>query len=278
MKPHFFLPLATYPEPSSEAVASSAVLMAARFEASLHAVAFNPAIPQVSNALSKLLLDTPQMIRDAESSGRRHGKQLLEAVTSNAKEAGVEVTTGEVAAPVAALGEAACEQARYFDLALVGWEAGNQTSRMLAEAIIFGAGRPTVILPNISSIGAIEHVAIAWDGSRVAARAVADARPFLEKASRISVITVINEKKLRDNGAAEKLAEGLRQRGLAAEAAPTQIGNSSIGVTLQETATSLEAGLLVMGGYGHSRVRDFVLGGATEGILSDLRLPVLLSH
>lgn len=278
MKPHFFLPLATYPEPNSEAVASSAVSVAAQFNASLHAVVFNPAFPQVSNALSKLLLDTPQMIRDADASSRRHGKQLLAAVEASAKEAGVDVTTGEVAVSSAALGEAACDRARYFDLALLGWEVGNQTSRMLAEAVVFGAGRPTVILPNLVTVGAVDHVAIAWDGSRVAARAVADARPFLEKASRISVITVLNEKKLRDTDAAEQLAEGLRQRGLAAEAVPTRIDGSSIGVTLQETATSLGAKLLVMGGYGHSRIRDFVLGGATEGILSDLRLPVLLSH
>lgn len=278
MKPHFFLPLATYPEANSEAVASSAASIAAQFNAELHAVVLNPAIPQVSNALSTLLLDTPKMIRDAEASSRRHGKQLLAAVETSAKEAGVEVAIGEIAVPVAALGEAACERARYFDLALLGWEAGNQTSRMLAEAVVFGAGRPAVILPSLSAVGTIDHVAIAWDGSRVAARAVADARPFLEKASRISVITVLNEKKLRDADAAERLAAGLRQRGLTAEAVPTQIGSSSIGVTLQEAAMSLGAQLLVMGGYGHSRVRDFVLGGATEGILSDLRLPVLLSH
>ncbi|TIP95413.1 MAG: universal stress protein, partial [Mesorhizobium sp.] len=76
----------------------------------------------------------------------------------------------------------------------------------------------------------------------------------------------------------ERLAQGLRTRGLAAGAASIQAEGRSIGTALQEHALKIGGNLLVMGGYGHSRIRDFVLGGATEGILSELRLPVLLSH
>ena len=77
---------------------------------------------------------------------------------------------------------------------------------------------------------------------------------------------------------ANTLPQGLRTRGLAAKATSIQAGHRSIGAALQEHALKIGGNLLVMGGYGHSRVRDFVLGGATEGILADLRLPVLLSH
>ncbi|BAB52838.1 mlr6573 [Mesorhizobium japonicum MAFF 303099] len=76
----------------------------------------------------------------------------------------------------------------------------------------------------------------------------------------------------------ERLALGLRTRGLMAEAASVQARDRSIGTALQEHDLKIGGNLLVMGGYGHSRVRDFVLGGATEDILTDLRLPVLLSH
>ncbi|WP_269930964.1 universal stress protein [Aminobacter sp. HY435] len=278
MKQQFFLPLATYPEANSEAVAVNAMAIAAQLGGRLRATAFNPDIPQVSNALSKLLLDTPQMIRDAEATSRKRGKDLLAAVEAEAAKAKVEVEVSEMSVPLAAIGEAACDQARYFDMALLGWESGNDTARMLAEAVVFGSGRPALILPGAANVPAIGHVAIAWDGSRVAARAVADARPFLQKASRVSVITVVNEKKLRDTNAAEKLAKVLTAGGVEARAVFVELRDSTIGETLQETAKTVGADLLVMGGYGHSRVRDFVLGGATAGVLGELRLSVLLSH
>lgn len=277
MRQQFFLPLATYPEANADAVATNAVAIAARFGAELHALAINPDIPPVSNALSKLLLDTPQMIRDAEASSRRRGQELLALVKERAGQAGVVASVAEIAAPLAAIGDAACRHARYYDLALLGLEPGNTTARMVAEAVVFGAGRPALMLPGVLP-EPTGHVAVAWDGSRVAARAVADACPFLEKASRISVVTVIDEKKLHDADAAERLAANLRHAGLAAEAVPVRIGDTAIGAGLQEKAIALGADLLVMGGYGHSRIRDFVLGGATEGVLADLRLPVLLSH
>lgn len=278
MKQQFFLPLVTYPEANSVEVAGNAVAIAAQLGARLHATAFNPDIPEVSNALSKLLLDTPQMIRDAETSSRKRGKDLLAAVAAEGGKAKVDVEVGEASAALAAIGEAACNEARYYDMALLGWEADNEAARMLVEAVVFGSGRPAVVLPSAAGVPDIGHVAIAWDGSRVAARALADARPFLEKATRITVITVVNEKKLRDANAAEKLAALLNAGGAQAQALFVELRGSTIGETLQETAKSVGADLLVMGGYGHSRVRDFVLGGATAGVLGELRLPVLLSH
>lgn len=277
MRQQFFLPLATYPEALSDAAVANAVAIAARCGAELHALAVNPSIPPVSNALSKLLLDTPQMIRDAEASSRRRGQELLTLAKEKGGEAGIAVSAAETAAALAAIGETASQKARYYDLALLGLDAGNDASRMVAEAVLFGSGRPAIVLPARMS-SPTGHVAIAWDGSRVAARAVADAKPFLEKASKISVITVVDEKQLQEADAAERLAAGLRERGLAAEAVACRIGDAAIGIALQDKAISLGADLLVMGAYGHSRIRDFVLGGATNGVLSDVRMPVLLSH
>ncbi len=169
-------------------------------------------------------------------------------------------------------------RARYFDLSFVGWEANNATSRMTAEAVVFGSGRPTILLPELSEVVTLDHVAIAWDGSRVAARAVADAGFLLRRVSRISVITVLDEKPLAENDAGERLAGMLRERGLNAQSVSINAQDCPIAETLQKAAIEKGAGLLVMGGYGHSRIRDFVLGGATEGVLSDLSMPILLSH
>jgi nucleotide-binding universal stress UspA family protein len=175
------------------------------------------------------------------------------------------------------LGEVAAVEARYFDIVLLGWEAGNPTSRASSEAVIFGSGRPAVLLPELIAIDTFDHVAIGWDGSRAAARAVADAAPLLERAAKISVLTAIDEKPLQEDGA-ERLAAGLRKRGRVAEAILIRAKDCPIGVSLQEHAIGHGAKALVMGGYGHSRLREFVLGGATRSVLDDLRLPVLLSH
>ncbi len=272
------LSLATYPDGNSAKIAANAVTVVKKIDAALHAVAIDVDIPDVSNALSNYLLDLPYKIQEAEATSRKRGQALLDAINQEAARAGVTLTTQELTAPPALMGDVAAKHSRYFDVCLVGWAPDNLAARMLAEAILFGSGRPTLLLPDSTDVGVLGHVVIAWDGSRVAARAVADARAFLERASMITVVTVTDEKPLPGQGIGERLALGLRTRGLVAEAVSIQAGDSSIGTALQEHALKIGGNLLVMGGYGHSRVRDFVLGGATEGILADLRLPVLLSH
>jgi len=273
-----FVPLVTYPDSNSDAVAANAVAAAKWVGADLHVLALNADIPEVANAFSRLLIDVPAMIRQAEDLSRKRGGHLLEAILGHAKAAGVDVATEEGAAAIALLADAAATRARYFDISLIGWEAGNPTSRMTAESVLFGSGRPAMLLPELSSVASLDHLAIAWDGSRVAARAVADAQPFLERAASITVLTVLDEKPLKERDAGDRLAAALRRRGLAAEAASVKAEDCPIAETLQQGAIERGSNLLVMGAYGHSRVRDFVLGGATAGILSDLLLPVLLSH
>jgi len=278
MKFQAFLPLATYPDSNSDAVAAIATAMAAYLEAGLHAEVFNPEIPDVSNVLSRLLLKLPELIREAKATSRQRGEHLLEKVREEAAKKAVNLTTSVSSAALALMSEAAAADARYFDISLLGREAGNLTSRAVAEAVVFGSGRPAVLLPEAVAIGPMGHVAIAWDGSRVAARAVADARAFLDRTSKVTVLTIVDEKPLADKGGAERLAASLRMRGLAAEAAFLNAEDCPIGVSLQQHAIERGANLLVMGGFGHSLVRDFVLGGATEDVLDDLRLPVLFSH
>ena len=92
------------------------------------------------------------------------------------------------------------------------------------------------------------------------------------------MFTVVDEKPLDDETIAERLAASLGRRGIAADAVSVLAEDAPIGISLQEHALKHGAELLVMGAYGHSAVRDFILGGATEDVLDDLRLPVLFSH
>lgn len=278
MKTRAFLPLVTYPEPNADAVAAHAAALARWVGADLHALALNADIPSVSSPLSRLILNVPGMIQEAEQISRKHGERLLETLAKLEDAGGVEITTNALTVRLALLSDAAALHARYFDLALIGWEGANPTSRATAEAVIFGSGRPTVLLPELSEITTMDHVAIAWDGSRVAARAVGDALPFLQRASRISVLTIHGEKPLKENDAGERLAGGLQKRGLPAEAIPSELEDTPIAQALQQRALELSCNLLVMGAYGHSRLREFILGGATDGVLGNALLPVLLSH
>lgn len=270
--------LSTYPEAPGPRIAANAVAVASQLNAVLDVAVIDVDIPNVSSALSTLLLDLPAKIREAEAASRDRGKALLEAVAAEAAQHNVTLTTQELKAAPGLTGEVAAKEGRYFDLCMVGWGRDSEVSQSTAEEVVFSSGRPTLLLPDSENVGDLEHVVVAWDGSRVAARAVADARPFLERAKAISIITVVGEKVFPRQDTGERLVLGLGARGLRATAASIPIGQNLIGTILQKHALKIGGKLLVMGGYGHSRLRDFVLGGATEGILSNLRMPVLMSH
>uniref|UniRef100_Q11G37 UspA n=1 Tax=Chelativorans sp. (strain BNC1) TaxID=266779 RepID=Q11G37_CHESB len=271
------LPLITHPDASSESVATNAARVAKCLGAQLHAMALEVEVPDISNALSGLLLDLPKLIREVEESSRAKGQRLLQLVADKAASLGIECRVENIHARETEFGPVAANAARYHDLSLIGWTASNATTQVVAEALIFESGRPVVVLPEAET-ETIKHVAIAWDGSRVAARAVSDAMPFLRKAKAVSIIVVTDEKPIKDGRGAKLLADYLAKRGYRSSVHSVHAAGRPIGETLQAEAQKLGADLLVMGAYGHSRLRQFVLGGATSGVLEDLRMPVLLSH
>ena len=119
---------------------------------------------------------------------------------------------------------------------------------------------------------------IAWDGSRVATRAVADARDFLRLANTVTIASVTDEKELPTLNPGQRLATYLAQHDIPATVASIQSLGRPIGDVLQDHALDIGADIMVMGAFGHSRMRDFVMGGATASILQGLKLPVFLSH
>jgi nucleotide-binding universal stress UspA family protein len=120
---------------------------------------------------------------------------------------------------------------------------------------------------------------VAWDHSRSSSRAMLDAMPLLGTAKRIEVVTVVGEKEIAQHGIADLKAHFARHD-LTVEYNEISFPAEKKGIAdvLQGYATSRGAGMLIMGAYGHSRFREFIVGGATRGILEGLRMPVLLSH
>ena len=275
--PVAYMPLGTYPDVLPDAAILAAAGFARTLGHALHVSTFSVDIPQIAPTLGVTLIDVPELVREAEERSRaaaaRLGKLVLGAQTGDFA---VQLASHRLV--LGAMLDAAASEARYFDLALLPWTADSLTGTDLAQALVFGSGRPVLVVPQTTGAAPVNHLAIAWDESRVAARALGDALRLLPDGGRISVLTVRDEKKLGDETIAETLAVALQRRGYQARAVTLALEGRTIATALQDRALAEGAGILAMGGFGHSRLRDFVLGGATRGVMEAVRLPVLLAH
>lgn len=278
MKIDILAPVHTYPHGNSDNFGLHVAAIARHLNADAHALILHADFPLVSSVLGDMLVDVSSLMRDAKAKSRDRGSALIQDMELEMKRLGISLRTTELECFEGLFGDTVATYARYHDLVVVGIGPDDTTMQETAEAVIFGSGRPTLLVPDSSAPATFEQVMIAWDGSRVAARAVSDARDFLQRAQSITIVSVTDETILPHDDPGNKLAEYLIRHDLQATVAQVQGRGHPIAETLQEHAREIGAGVLVMGAFGHSRIRDFVLGGATNGILKDLRLPVLLSH
>lgn len=272
-----YMPLATYPEAVPDAALLSGAAFAATLGCALQVTTFAVEIPRPASPIANLLIDVPGLIRATEDRSRAECERLQGLVMAVA-EPGPGLHCASRRLVLSGVLDAAAAEARSFDLAILPWSGQSAAARDMAQTVIFGSGRPAILVPQGAGTHRIDHIAIAWDGGRFAARALGDALPLLAEGGRISVLTVQDEKPLGGPDPAGTLAASLERRGLRATGLSIAIGGRTIAGALQETALAEGAQILAMGGFGHSRFRDFILGGATKGMLADLRLPALVSH
>jgi nucleotide-binding universal stress UspA family protein len=154
-------------------------------------------------------------------------------------------------------------------------EANEDSAIDLIEAALLDSGRPVYIPGPVPVVA--NTVAIAWKPTREAARAVAGAAPFLAQAKRVVVITV-REGGADDLESTKRLVTTLQRHHLAVEAHHLEPEGRTPVDRLLIQAIGIGAGLLVMGGYGHSRLREWIFGGFTEHVLRQAPLPILMSH
>jgi nucleotide-binding universal stress UspA family protein len=171
--------------------------------------------------------------------------------------------------------------ARHFDLSVVGQAAPDIAlpEDLLIEAALFESGRPSVIVPYIQTDGIkLNHVLVCWDHGRNAARALADALPLLARSKKVEIVIVTR----RDGEPSELpgagIAEHLARHGLNVELKRLVATDLDVANAVLSYAADAGADFIVMGGYGHSRLREFVLGGATYGMLRSMTVPVLMAH
>jgi len=170
---------------------------------------------------------------------------------------------------------------RMSDLAVIGQDAPDSDEpgrAAVIEALLFETGVPLMVVPYISK-GSFEakHMMVAWDGSVTASRAVHAALPLMKLAGKISVVIVDSGQRFAGEPGAD-LALYLSRHGLNVSIDQVPAASGDVAAALLNYVSDRGVDVAVMGGYGHSRFREFVVGGATRGMLDAMTVPVIMAH
>jgi len=205
----------------------------------------------------------------------------LAVFKAEASNAGISYTCHPLGAvPVDAAGSLG-EMARLHDLSIVVQPDPEQGSfdNEIPREILFQAGGPVLFLPyTFRGTFKAKRIGICWDGSRVAARALRDAAAFLARAEEIAIITINQVNTVPGEVSARNLAKHLGRRGLSTRTISLSAARADIQPILLSLAADENLDLLVMGGYGHSRLQERFLGGVTRAMLQAMTIPTLMSH
>ena len=211
---------------------------------------------------------------------RKQSEGLADRIRNDAMRAGaiasVEITS-QAYRPFSA---AFLRLARLSDVCVVA--TPDRTSAYKSDTvldILMGSGAPVIIAPsNWQERGPVATAIVAWDESTSAARAVRGALPLLAEAQRVEVVCVAGDKEMPSATPGADLAQYLARHFQTVTETEIPLQDSDVGATLLQHASLSRANLLVMGAYGHTRFREFVLGGVTRSMLHEIKIPTLMAH
>ncbi len=255
-----------------------AVSAAGVFDAHLTGIAFQyePFVPPVDmSVVPAEIIEIQRAENERQSAAAR--RRFEETARRNAISAEIRSADGGLSSAP----DTFARIARRFDLSIVAQPQpeGLAIDTMFVEAALFGSGRPVLIVPYIQRDGLkLDRVMVCWDGSRAAARAAGDALPILAKTKTVEVVTITNASHSVDEIPGIDLAQHLARHRINVELKRVAAGGVDIANAILSRAADFGADLIVMGGYGHSRFREFVLGGATRGLVKSMTVPTFMSH
>jgi nucleotide-binding universal stress UspA family protein len=255
-----------------------AVSVAEAFNAHVAAIAFahDPIVPAtLMGGVPADFIESQRLEAEAAASA------AIARFEEAARRAGVSAESRLLAASIAEASDQFGRIARRFDLAVVGQAEPEKASpeELLAESALFEGGRPLLVVPYIQEAEfKLGKVLVCWDGSRAAARAAGDALPFLARADSVEVLIVAGERGKTDEIPGADVGQHLARHGLKVDVKRIVATETNVANTILSYVADSGADLIVMGGYGHSRLREFILGGVTRGILEAMTVPTLMSH
>ena len=255
-----------------------AISVADKLDAHVTGVAFvyDPLVPVAATGYLP-----PEVIESQQRDSTDAAKAATDRFSAAAARAGVSAQATRLPASFAGAGDQFGLIARRFDLSIVGQSEPDKSAveELIAESALFESGRPVIMVPYIQKTPIkLDRVILCWDGSRAAARAIGDAMPLLEHAGQIEVVIVTNERGKQDEIPGADLGQHLARHGLKVDVKRITEGDIDVADAILSHAADNGADFIVMGGYGHSRLREFVLGGVTRSILRSMTAPVLMAH
>ncbi|MDR6293918.1 nucleotide-binding universal stress UspA family protein [Inquilinus ginsengisoli] len=271
---HLLVPLSGHA--GDRAALDAALGLAKRFDASVEVLALRPDPQRVlAYTGAEMAVATSMLLEGAEKASNEvaaRNRAVYEAAIAAAG-SGPEVEfreeTGSETAVVGRRGSVS-------DLIVTPGPSLDPTAtRAVLEAALFETGRAVLIVPGPAPADFADRILVAWDGGKESARSVAAALPFLEAATAVSVYT-------RDEGedrcTAADLVKYLSRHGAPSNRVTDDDPKQSVDAAIPAAAQRANAGLIVMGGYSHSRFREMILGGVTEHMLFHAPCPVLMAH
>ena len=263
---------------SRDSVRDYAITVAKTFDAHLAGVAFadgaNIPVFIMSGEMSVGL--SPAVIADILAENNEAARSAIERFEAAVRGSLLSVEHRLVEAPASF-----SEMARGYDLSVV-MQSDNENgvnNDILIEATLFESGRPVIVVPYIQKEGMnLDRIVCCWDGSRAAARAINDAVPLLQKARGVELLIVANETTGGREIRGVEIGSHLARHGVKVEVEILPAADIDVANVILSRVADCSASMIVMGGYGHSRFREFILGGATRGVLSTMTVPVFISH
>ena len=283
---NIFFPLASYPVATTSGAIERVVRIARQAGAHLSAATFEMDV-RLPVGVYTDAYSFGEIIAAEYQRGASNAHRLIAEFEAAARREGISHEHALEQCVPAEIASRTVELAHLNDLSVIPLKRDNGGQRDVVEALLFGAGRPLLLFPEAASgdlPDTFDQIAIAWDNKGPAARAVADSLPFLRKAKMVRLVTIENEGKtaahpksgLEQSG--EALGRHLARHSIDISLANLDAKGDASGEVLLDYAIKNKLDLLVMGAYGHARLKEIILGGTTDSILRDPPGYVLMSR
>ena len=272
---HIFLPISG--SASDESAVDSAIALASAHGARV-SVLVTTDIP--SPVYSEVGFAANELISKDYNDAKKSATGLAEKTRQRFQKSGIEAEVSVIDASPANRAKTIAAQARYSDVSIMGGR-DNDSASATFESLLMQSGRPVIVVPPGAPLPARpRHVVVAWQDSREASRAVHDALPLLDPGTKLDVLVVGSDGSGGEPGErpGARIAEILSGLGLSAQVVALPTPEHSAGASLLDYMEASNADLLVMGGYGHSPMRELIMGGATRTVLNGLTKPVFFEH